>query len=154
MDYGSLDYDGLGPDALCEGRNLGVKDSRAEWVRYVAWNFGTMTVRAGGVVMALGRRRIDVLCVQETRKKGERTEKFGRRGCEDGNAGVGVFVVEEWIEKEVNVNRLNDWLMVLKMRVGKQLVHILLLCICIFPYLTIYSYWALPLIHFLLSTNM
>ena len=64
---------GLGPDALRDGRSLGVKDGRGERVRYATWNIGTMTVRAGEVVMALGRRRIDVCCVQETRKKGERT---------------------------------------------------------------------------------
>ena len=41
----------------------------------------------------------------------------------DGNAGVGVFVQQEWIEKVVCVNGVNGWLMVLKMRVlGKGLL--------------------------------
>ena len=42
----------------------GVRD----WMRYLTWNIGMMLGKAPEVVMAIGRR-IDVCCVQETKRQ-------------------------------------------------------------------------------------
>ena len=43
----------------------------------------------------------------------EKRYKFFLQGCEDANAGVGVFMAKEWIEKVVSMIRVNERLMVL-----------------------------------------
>ena len=75
--------------------------------RIATWNIDSMTGKAGELVEAFRRRRVDVACVQESRWKGAGTRLFGGndgrykfswQGAKDGYAGVGVFVAEKWIE--------------------------------------------------------
>ena len=70
------------------------------------------------------------LCAQETRLKGESVRMLaanGRRyklfwqGCNKGTAGVGVFIVERWID---NVVRVNERIMYVKLVTGKQILNI------------------------------
>ncbi|XP_065315425.1 craniofacial development protein 2-like [Gordionus sp. m RMFG-2023] len=93
-------------------------------VRVVTWNVGSMTGRAGEVVDVLHRRHIDVCCIQETRWKGNGTRminktsekyKFFWQGGNDGKAGVGVLVAEKLVDKVVEVRRLDNQIMVIKM---------------------------------------
>ena len=92
-----------------------------------------MVGRSGEVVDALYRRKIDFCCAQETRWKGESARMIsaiGRRytsfwqGCNKGIAGVGVFIAEIWINSVVNVVRVNDQIMYVKLLIGKQIVNI------------------------------
>ena len=82
---------------------------------------------------ALHRRNIDFCCAQETRWKGEsarmlgangRRYKFFWQGCNKGTAGVGVFIAERWIDSVVNVVRVNEQTMYVKLVIGKQIVNI------------------------------
>lgn len=70
-------------------------------VRVCAVNVGTLRGRRREVVDMLGRRRIDICCVQEVRYKGVGTTsvgegqdryKFWYSGNEDSTNGVGIFV--------------------------------------------------------------
>ena len=88
---------------------------------------------SGEVVDALHRRNIDLCCTQETRWKGESAwmlDANGRRyklfwqGCKKGIAGVGVFIAERWIDSVVNVVRVNERIMYVKLVIGKQIVNI------------------------------
>ncbi|XP_065319037.1 uncharacterized protein LOC135927029 [Gordionus sp. m RMFG-2023] len=92
-----------------------------------------MTGRAGEVVDVLHRRHIDVCCIQETRWKGNGTRMIGKtnekykffwQGGNDGKAGVGVLVAEKLVDK-VEVKRLDNQIMVIKMIFGRKLYNII-----------------------------
>ena len=104
------------------------------WTRFGTWNMGSMTGRSGEVADALERRKVKVYCVQETKWKGEgtrmlRTKTGGKyklfwKGCSEGVSGVGVIVSEEFIDKVVEVTRVNERLMMVKLIVGKCLMNV------------------------------
>ena len=68
-------YDGLPdkPDVLPRNRK-----EMEKW-RFAAWNVGSMTGRGRGLVEEMGRRNIDVMCVQETKWKGNAARRLGER---------------------------------------------------------------------------
>jgi len=85
-------------------------------IRFATWNNGTMSGRSAEVVETLRRRKIDVCCVQETRwtgsgarvmGKGMSGYKFFWQGCKDGNTGVGLLISDRWIDRIIDVKRLN-----------------------------------------------
>ena len=104
------------------------------WTRFGTWNVGSMTGRSEEVADALERRKVKVCCVQETRWKGEgirilRTKTGGKyklfwKGCSEGASGVGVIVSDEFIDKVVEVTRVSERLMMVKLIVGKCLMNV------------------------------
>ena len=44
--------------------------------------------------------------------------------CNKGNSGVGVFIAERWIDSVVNVVRVNEQIMYVKLVIGKNIVNI------------------------------
>ena len=79
-------------------------------VRVGLANVGTMRGREEEVVEMVNRRRLDFCCLQETRWKEGSARKLGGykfywQGCEEGNAGVGMLVKEEWVERVIEVRR-------------------------------------------------
>ena len=44
-------------------------------------------------------------------------------GCEEGMAGVGVLVEESWIDKVLEVKRVNKRIMVLRVGVAKSVLE-------------------------------
>ena len=107
-------------------------------LRVATVNVGTMTRRANNVMEMVGRREIDFCSVQEIRWKGENARmieggdkryKFFWKGCNEvGGSGVGILVAEKWVEKVVDVRRISEQIMVLKVAIGKQVFNIV--CIC------------------------
>ena len=103
-------------------------------LRFGTWNVGSLTGRSGEIAEALERRKVKVCCVQETRWKGEgsrmlRTKMGGKyklfwKGCTEGVSGVGVIVSEEFINKVVGVERVNERIMMVKLIVGKSLMNV------------------------------
>ena len=102
--------------------------------RVASWNVDSMTGRAGELVKAFGRRKLDIVCVQETRWKGAGTRIFGEQGGHykffwqggtDGTAGVGIFVAEKWIECVVEVSRISERIMMIKFVLGNMVVNVL-----------------------------
>ncbi|XP_064078508.1 uncharacterized protein LOC135195936 [Macrobrachium nipponense] len=71
------------------------------------WNVGTLTGKLREVVDVMERRRIDFLCVQETRWKGSRTRETGNgyklyySGSREGRNGVGIIMGYQEQEKEL-----------------------------------------------------
>ena len=105
--------------------------SKSQDGRTATWNVSSMVSRSGEVVDALHRRKIDFCCAQETRWKGEsarligangRRYKFFWQGCNKGT--VGVFIAERWIDSVVNVVRVNERIMYVKLVIGKLIVNI------------------------------
>ena len=71
--------------------------------------------------------------MQETRWKGGSARSLGKEGavykflwagCEEGLAGVGILVAEKWIEKVIEVKRISERIMVLRVTVGKSVLNI------------------------------
>jgi hypothetical protein len=101
-----------------ERENVTEKSLRVETV-----NVCTMNKRYGEVAEMLRRRKIDFCCLQETIWKGDhiRTEggyKLSWKGCKEGTAGVGMMVAEKWVKNVVEVKRVNERIMMVRMRVG------------------------------------
>ena len=88
-----------GNEKLARGTESGLR------VRVGSANVGTMRGREGEVVEMVGRRRLNFCCLQETRWRGGSARKLGGykfywQGCEEGTAGVGMLVKEEWVEND------------------------------------------------------
>ena len=107
--------------------------SKSQNVRAATLNVSSMLDRSGEVVDALHRRKIDFCCAQETRWKGESARMLGANGrrykifwqrCNKGTAGVGVFIAEKWIDSVVDVVGVNEWIMYVKLVIGKHIVNI------------------------------
>lgn len=93
-------------------------------------NVGTMTKRYGEVTEMLRRRKIDFCCLQETRWKGESNKtdggyKFLWKGCKEGTAGVGMMVAEKWVKNVLEVKKVNERIMVVRVRVGKVILNLI-----------------------------
>ena len=105
-----------------------------KWTQFGTWNVGSMTGRSGEIADALERRKVKVCCVQEMRRKGEGTRilrtktrekyKLFWKGCSEGVSGIGVIVSEEFMDKVVEVMRVNERLMMVKLIVGKCLMNV------------------------------
>ena len=81
---------------------------------------------------------MDVCCIQETifrvgncrRIKGKDTRyKLYLSVNDNGTAGVGVFVAKEWIEKVLEVQRISDRIILVKLIFGQSVVTVL----CVWP---------------------
>ena len=60
--------------------------------------------------------------------KGMSGYKFFWQGCKDGNAGVGLLISDRWIDRIVDVKRVNERIMCLKVLISDKLVT----CICVY----------------------
>ena len=96
-------------------------------------NVGTLRGRTGEVVETLNRRKIDVCCVQEVRWRGAsariitgKTSQYKLLwvGNNSGYGGVGIFVAKKWVEKVIEVKRVSDRLMMIKLLVDNRTVAI------------------------------
>ena len=97
-------------------------------------NVGSLRGKDGEVVNMAVKGHLDFCCLQETRWRGEGTRKMGAyklfwMGCEKGIHGVGMLVADRWIEKVLDVNRVSERLMVVRMIVGRSVLN-LNICLC------------------------
>ena len=102
-------------------------------IRVGTLNVGSMSGRSGEVVEMVGRRKLDFCCVQETKWKGNGARsieaagmkyKFFWKGGEDRSLGVGILVEEKWIEKVIEVKRVSERVMLVRVLVGKQVLNL------------------------------
>ena len=84
-------------------------------------NVGTMTGKGRELADMMVKRKVDILCVQETRWKGSKARNIGD-GCkifyhgEDGRRnGVGVILKEDYIARVLDVKRVSDRMMYMKL---------------------------------------
>ena len=84
-------------------------------------NVGTMTGKGRELAAMMVKRKVDILCVQETRWKGSKARNIGD-GCkifyhgEDGRRnGVGVILKEDYIARVLEVKRVSDRMMYMKL---------------------------------------
>ena len=104
--------------------------SRCE-VRIGSLNVGTMERKALEVVEMMQRRRLEVLCVQEMKWKGDKARqmaggyKMMHAGGHGRSNGVGVIVSEEISREVERVERLNGRAIAVWMIVEKQLMCVI-----------------------------
>src|SRR5579862_2276939 len=93
-------------------------------------NVGTLRGRSDEVVDMARRRNIDFCCLQETRWKGKSARVIGGlyklfwMGCEEGVAGVGIMVAQQWIDHVFEVKRVNERIIMVRIMIGKTVVNI------------------------------
>lgn len=92
-------------------------------------NVGTLTGKFLELVDVLKKRKVDVACIQETKWKGEKTKeangfKLWYSGVVSTRNGVGIMLSTAMKDNVVEVKRLNDRIMMLKLVVNAEVVNI------------------------------
>ena len=99
-------------------------------VRVGTLNVGTMTGKGREIADMMERRRIDILCIQETRWKGSKARELGGgyklyyHGEERVKNGVGVVVKGEHTSGVLGVKRVTDRMICVKMEVKGKVLNI------------------------------
>ncbi|KAK3525958.1 hypothetical protein QTP70_011402 [Hemibagrus guttatus] len=92
-------------------------------VRIGTLNVGTMTGKGRELADMMERRKLDILCVQETRWKGSKARSIGAgfklfyNGVDSKRNGVGVVLKEEFVRNVLEVKRVSDRVMSLKLEI-------------------------------------
>ena len=101
-------------------------------VRIASLNVGTMTGRGRELADMMRRRCVDVLCVQETRWKGNKAKEIGEEykliysgATPQGRNGVGVILSKEMKDCAVEVKRRGDRIMVIRLDNGSYILNII-----------------------------
>ncbi|KAG5615096.1 hypothetical protein H5410_014920, partial [Solanum commersonii] len=105
------------------------RESRGKWVtgshnlRVGSWNIGSLTGKSIELVKILKKRKINIACVQETRWVGAKARvvdwfKLWYLGGSRDRNGVGILVDGDLREQVVEVRRINDRLMMVKLVIG------------------------------------
>ena len=95
-------------------------------------NVGSMTGRGRELADLMERRKVGVLCVQETRWKGNKARELGgdcklfySGADERGRNGVGIVLSKEFKDSLVSVSRTNDRVMSVKLGIGETVVNVI-----------------------------
>ena len=76
----------------------------------------------------MSRRSVDLCCLQEIRWRGASAHMIEGKdsrykifwvGNEKGGGGVGILLLEEWIEKVFDINRVSDRIVMIKLATDK-----------------------------------
>ncbi|KAK3516022.1 hypothetical protein QTP70_001865 [Hemibagrus guttatus] len=93
-------------------------------------NVGTMTGKGRELADMMERRRVDILCVQETRWKGSKARSIGAGfkllyyGVDSKRNGVGVVLKEEFVRNVLEVKRVSDRVMSLKLEIEGVMLNV------------------------------
>ena len=113
-----------------------MKKQREAWkgrrslIRVGTLNIATMTGRGRELADMMERRNVDILCLQETKWKGSKARNIGG-GCKifyngaDGRKnGIGIVLREELAESILEVKRVLDRLMAMKLELNGSILNI------------------------------
>ena len=101
-------------------------------LRIGSWNVGSLTGKGQELVGVMQRRKVDILCVQETRWKGNSMRNLGNgyrvfhAGESTQRNGVGIILSEMWVDKVVSVKRVSDRLINIKVVIDRGVWNIML----------------------------
>ncbi|KAK3536542.1 hypothetical protein QTP86_013738, partial [Hemibagrus guttatus] len=93
-------------------------------------NVGTMTGKGRELADMMERRKVDILCVQETRWKGSKARSIGAGfklfyyGVDSKRNGVGVVLKEEFMRNVLEVKRVSDRVMSLKLEIEGVMLNV------------------------------
>ncbi|MCJ8736042.1 hypothetical protein PDJAM_G00254280 [Pangasius djambal] len=120
---GASDLQGAGGNWATVGR-------RSRGGRIGTLNVGTMTGKGREKEYMMERRKVDILCVQETRWKGSNARSIGAGfklfyyGVDSKRNGVGVVLKEEFVRNVLEVKRVSDRVMSLKLEIEVVMLNI------------------------------
>ena len=103
---------------------------RRSLVRVGTLNIGTMTRREIELADLMERRNVDILCLQETKWKGTKVRNIGGgyklfyNGADGRKNGIKIVVREELAESVLEVKRVSDRLMAMKLEVKGFILNI------------------------------
>jgi exonuclease III len=90
-------------------------------IRFGTWNIGTLTRKSMEVVDTITRRKINFMCLQETKWVGKKVKELDSLGFKlwytgkvRSRNGVGIIVDKEWKKDIVDVQRIGDHIIALK----------------------------------------
>ena len=107
------------------------KKAKKITLRVATLNVGTMTGKGREVADLMERRGLDILCVQETRWKGERARCIGGGYkmwyCGSGNKknGVGIILKKEHVDRVEELWRVTDKIICLKMELDGVMLNVM-----------------------------
>ncbi|KAF7707680.1 hypothetical protein HF521_018898, partial [Silurus meridionalis] len=90
-----------------------------------------MTVKMREMADLMERRKVDMFCVQETKWKGSKARKIGGRfklfyhGVDGKINGVGVILKEEYSKSVVEVKRVSDRVMNVKLEAEGAMINVI-----------------------------
>ncbi|KAK3557054.1 hypothetical protein QTP70_024466, partial [Hemibagrus guttatus] len=93
-------------------------------------NVGTMTGKGRELADMMERRKVDILCVQETRWKGSKARSIGAGfklfyyGVDCKRNGVGVVLKKEFVRNVLEVKRVSDRVMSLKLEIEGVMLNV------------------------------
>ncbi|KAK3506363.1 hypothetical protein QTP70_000997 [Hemibagrus guttatus] len=93
-------------------------------------NVGTMTGKGRELADMMERRKVDILSVQETRWKGSKARSIGAGfklfyyGVDSKRNGVGVVLKEEFVRNILEVKRVSDRVMSLKLEIEGVMLNV------------------------------
>ncbi|KAK3521229.1 hypothetical protein QTP70_001038 [Hemibagrus guttatus] len=93
-------------------------------------NVGTTTGKGRELADMMERRKVDILCVQETRWKGSKARSIGAGfklfyyGVDSKRNGVGVVLKEEFVRNVLEVKRVSDRVMSLKLEIEGVMLNV------------------------------
>ncbi|XP_020233683.1 craniofacial development protein 2-like [Cajanus cajan] len=101
-------------------------------IRIGTWNVGTLTGKAMEIVDTMIRRRINFMCLQETKWIGEKAKELYSSGFKlwytgkvRARNGVGIIVDKEWRKDVVEVKRVGDRIIALKLVARKDTTNVI-----------------------------
>ncbi|KAH1262515.1 Craniofacial development protein 2 [Glycine max] len=101
-------------------------------IRFGTWNIGTLTGKSMEIVDVMVRRKINFMCLQETKWTGEKAKELDNSGFKlwytgkiRSRNGVGIIVDKEWKKDVVDVRREGDRIIVLKLVVGQDTFNVI-----------------------------
>ncbi|KAK3514197.1 hypothetical protein QTP70_009438 [Hemibagrus guttatus] len=113
-----------------ECRQREKRKGKSVGLRIGTLNVGTMTGKGRELADMMERRKVDILCVQETRWKGSKACSIGAGfklfyyGVDSKRNGVGVVLKEEFVRNVLEVKRVSDRVMSLKLEIEGVMLNV------------------------------
>ena len=121
----------LRPKKLVRNKNKNKDWKRKGRIRIGSWNIGSLTGKGRELVDVMQRRNIKILCIQETKWKGNSARKIGDgykvyyAGESARRNGIGIVLYPELQENVTEVVRIDDRLTGLKLIRDGKIWHII-----------------------------
>ncbi|XP_055831117.1 uncharacterized protein LOC129900217 [Solanum dulcamara] len=109
--------------------NSGKRETDFHKLRVGSWNIGSLIGKSIELVKSLKRKKINIACVQETRWVGSKARDVDgfklwySRGSRD-RSRIGILVDADLRECVVEVKRISDRMMFIKLVIGRLIVNV------------------------------
>ena len=97
-------------------------------IRFSTWNIRALKNKSWEVVGVMRNTKINILCLHETKWVGVKTNDIGGYKLwytSSSRNGVGIIVDKEWSKNVVEINRIGDRIISLKMVVGEETINVI-----------------------------